>query len=285
MILGLAVAGLWGTGDLLAALAARRIGAFRTVAIAQVLEMALCVAGWITFRPSPPRSAVSIEVLLLAGVLTAAAYGALYRGLILGPVMLVGPISAAYAIGPTFLAVVILDERLSTVQAIGAAAAIIGVVVVCAGHGRVTEHSGVRGWGGVPFAFAAMIAFAMSAFIITAFARETGWFATVLISRIGVAVTLALVALRPTRSWLVGSAQTFAPRPVGFAAIVGICNLAGTALYARAGELGLVAIVTPVSALFPLVPILGGYVFFRERLGAVQMGGIGMIIVGLVLLG
>jgi drug/metabolite transporter (DMT)-like permease len=284
MILGLAVAALWGTGDLLAAFAARRIGAFRTVAIAQVLELALCLSGWVAFRPSLPRSAVSIEVLLLAGVLTAAAYGALYRGLMLGPVMLVGPISAAYAIGPTILAVVVLDERLSRVQAIGAAAAVIGVVVVSAGHGRVTEHSGVRGWGGVPFAFAAMIAFAMSAFIIAAFARETGWFATVLISRVGVAVTLALVAMRPTRR-LVVSVQTFAPRPVAFAASVGICNLAGTALYARAGELGLVAIVTPVSALFPLVPILGGYVFFRERLGAVQLGGIGMIVVGLVLLG
>jgi multidrug transporter EmrE-like cation transporter len=30
---------------------------------------------------------------------------------------------------------------------------------------------------------------------------------------------------------------------------------------------------------------LGGFVLFHERLGIVQLGGIGMIIVGLVLLG
>jgi drug/metabolite transporter (DMT)-like permease len=285
MILGLTVAALWGTGDLLAAIAARRIGAFRTVAIAQSLELSLCLTAWMIFRPSLAQGVGSIEVLLLAGVLTAAAYGALYRGLMLGPVMLVGPIAAAYAIGPTILAVVVLDERLSTGGVIGAAAAIAGVVVVSAAHGKATQRGGAEGWGGVPFAFAAMLAFAISAFMIAAFAREIGWFPTLLFSRVGVVLTLGVVAMGPARRALAGSAETSPVQAVALAALVGVCNLVGTALYARAGELRLVAVVTPVSALFPLVPILGGYLLFHERLRVVQLGGIGLIIVGLVLLG
>jgi hypothetical protein len=45
VVLGLAVAALWGVGDLLAALAARRVGAFRTVAVAQIAELAICLTG------------------------------------------------------------------------------------------------------------------------------------------------------------------------------------------------------------------------------------------------
>lgn len=66
--------------------------------------------------------------------------------------------------------------------------------------------------------------------------------------------------------------------------LAGSVNLVGTALYARAGELGLVAIVSPVSALFPLGPVLGGYLLFGERLDRLQTVGIVVIIGGLVLL-
>jgi hypothetical protein len=58
------------------------------------------------------------------------------------------------------------------------------------------------------------------------------------------------------------------------AALAGTSNLVGTALYARAGEIGLVAIVSAASALFPLVPVLGGYLLSRERLDRLQAGGI-----------
>jgi drug/metabolite transporter (DMT)-like permease len=284
VVLGLGVAALWGVGDLLAALAARRVGAFRTVAVAQIAELAICLTGWVVVRPPLPDSAVVIGTLLAAGVLTAAAYGSLYRGLMLGPVMLVAPIAAAYAIGPTLLAVVVLDEHLSLDGAIGAATAIAGVVVLSAGRATAPGPDDSRG-GGVPFAFVAMAGFAMSAFIIAALAQRAGWFATLLISRVGVAATLSVVAMGPARGALLGAAGRPPPRPTSLAALAGVSNLLGTALYARGGELGVVAVVTAVSALFPLVPIFGGYALFHERVGAVQLFGIAMIIIGLILLG
>jgi drug/metabolite transporter (DMT)-like permease len=284
VVLGLAVAAFWGFGDLLAALAARRVGAFRTVAVAQIAELAICLTVWIAVRPRLPGTAVVIGALLAAGVLTAASYGSLYRGLMLGPVMLVAPIAAAYAIGPTILAVVVLHEHLSVYGAIGAATAIVGVVVVSAGRATAPGPDQSRG-GGVPFAFVAMAGFAMSAFMIAAMAKGAGWFATLMISRVGVAATLSVVAVGPARWALRGAAGGMPPRPAGLAALAGVSNLVGTALYARGGELGLVAVVTAVSALFPLVPIFGGYAVFHERVGAIQLFGIAMIILGLVLLG
>jgi drug/metabolite transporter (DMT)-like permease len=284
VILGLAVALLWGTGDLLAAFAARHMGAFRTLGIAQVTELVLCL-GWFVLRPTPVAGDIAVGILLMAGVLTAGSYGALYRGLMLGPIMLVAPIAAAYAIGPTVLAVVLLDERLSLGGAMGALAAISGVVVLSASHaGRDARDARGRG-GGVPFGLAAMVGFAISAFMIAASAQRSGALPTLLISRVGATAMLVIVALGPARRRLMASRHHTAPFPAGLAALAGVSNIFGTALYAHAGELGIVALVTPVSALFPLVPIVGGYILFRERPDLIQIVGIGMIIGGLVLLG
>jgi drug/metabolite transporter (DMT)-like permease len=277
------VAALWGTGDFLAALAARRFGAFRTLAVAQATELGLCVATWAAV-PSLVGSAIPLGPLLLVGVVTAASYGALYRGLMVGPVMLVAPIASAYAAGPTVLAVMLLDERLSAPNAVGAAAAIAGVVVITAAHKGVTPQHATRGRSGVAFGLAAMVGFAISAFMIAAFARRTDWLTPLLISRVGVALILAFVALGFRRTAIIGRDDAHGAGAARLAAAAGLCNLAGTALYARAGELGLVAVVSAVSALFPLVPILGGLFLFHERLSWIQIGGIGVIIAGLVLL-
>jgi uncharacterized membrane protein len=134
VILGSAVAVLWGTGDLFAALAARRFGSIRTLAIAQSTELALCVGLWVLFPSLLNSAPVPIAPLLFIGVLTAVSYGALYQGLMLGPVMIVAPIAGAYAVGPVVLAVAFLDEQLSMTQRFGVTAAIAGVVAVTAGE-------------------------------------------------------------------------------------------------------------------------------------------------------
>ena len=49
--------------------------------------------------------------------------------------------------------------------------------------------------------------------------------------------------------------------------------------------MGSVAVVSALSALFPLVPILGGLALFRERVTRLQVAGIATIVAGLVVLG
>jgi drug/metabolite transporter (DMT)-like permease len=284
VILGCAVAVLWGAGDLLAAIAARKSGSFATLVIAQATELALCVALAIVLRPAVDAAPVSIAVLLLVGVLTAVAYGCLYRGLMLGPVALVTPIASAYAVGPIVLAVLVLDERLAPVNVAGAAFAIVGVVMATL---RVGGGRGPSARGGVPFAFGAMAGFALSAFLIAALADRTGWVVAVLVSRIGVAVVLAITILSvPRAAKATSTAVRERWRSHGFraAAAAGACNLGGTAVYAYGGQLGSVAIVSAVSALFPLVPVVGGVLMFGERLEALQIAGIATIVLGLVLL-
>ncbi|HYF12285.1 MAG TPA: hypothetical protein VEC09_08285 [Actinomycetota bacterium] len=85
--------------------------------------------------------------------------------------MIVAPIAYAYAVGPTILAVPVLDQHLSTGAAIGAALAIAGVTAVTAASGRAAVQR-TPGGSGVTFGVVAMIGFAASAFLVAAFAQR-----------------------------------------------------------------------------------------------------------------
>jgi len=281
MILGLSVALLWGAGDLCAAIAARRFGALATLVLAQGVELALCIAAWMWLRPTPSTSPGSVITLLFVGLLTAVSYGSLYRGMVFGPVSIVTAIGSAYAAGPAILAVILLHESISRQGAIGAAATVLGVVIVSAGMSQKVNR---RGNGrGISFGILAAIGFAISAFLIAMFAGRIGWLLPLLFSRVGVIVVLVIVivGVRPSE-WV--ERPRVASRTSAFAVLAGTCNLAGTSLYAHAGQLELVAVVSAISALFPLVPIVGGLLVFGERLTTSQIGGILMILAGLLIL-
>src|SRR5215471_17971868 len=96
---GLLSALSWGVSTLLAAVAARRIGALRT---------------WL---------------LVLAGVIGVVGYLALYRGLESGHVGLVSAISACYGGVIAALSVLLLHERLTAAAVVGIVATVVGIVL------------------------------------------------------------------------------------------------------------------------------------------------------------
>ena len=55
--------------------------------------------------------------------------------------------------------------------------------------------------------------------------------------------------------------------------------------FARGNQVGLVAVTAAVSSAYPVIPLIGGLLFFRERLLRQQVGGAILILAGLVLLG
>jgi uncharacterized membrane protein len=97
MAYGLLAALSWGVAGFGAALAARRIGAFRTVIIGEAAALTgyvvLFLLGPFSLRGTGPV----VWLLMLAGVIGLGGYLALYRGLESGHVGLVSAISASYA--------------------------------------------------------------------------------------------------------------------------------------------------------------------------------------------
>jgi len=339
MTYGLLSALCWGISTLLAAMAARRIGALRTVAIGEAVALA---GYWILFMTGhfSLRGAGSVAwLLVLAGVIGVGGYLAMYRGLESGHVGLVSAISACYGGVIAVLSVVLLHERLTVAAAVGIVATVAGVMLA------VTRRSGVGSAPAVPenatvpavadtpvdtaptgsvtpatsaaattgnaalanstpatgissvtlavpvaaapaigavFGVAAALLYGVGGFMIGRYSRALGWLVPVVVARVGAMVFLLGLLATPLR----GSAPRIQPlRGVAWAVVAGLVDAAGLAAFTRGDQVGLVAVTAAVSSAYPVIPLVGGLLLFRERLMRWQAGGAVLILAGLVLLG
>lgn len=302
MTYGLLSALCWGISTLLAALAARRIGALRTVAVGEAVALAafwiLFLTGHFSLRGAGPVA----WLLILAGVIGVGGYLAMYRGLESGHVGLVSAISACYGGVIAVLSVILLHERLTAAAAVGVVATVAGVMLAVTrrsgvgGPPAVTRRSDAGGSAAVPegvtvpaapaigavFGVAAALLYGVGGFMIGRYSRDLGWLVPVVVARGGAMVFLLGLLATPLR----GSAPRSQPlRGVAWAVAAGLVDAAGLAAFTRGDQVGLVAITAAVSSAYPVIPLVGGLLLFRERLMRWQAGGAVLILAGLVLLG
>jgi len=326
MTYGLLSALSWGISTLLAAMAARRIGALRTVAIGEAVALA---AYWILFMTgdfSLHGAGPVAWLLILAGVIGVGGYLAMYRGLESGHVGLVSAISACYGGVIAVLSVVLLHERLTVAAAVGIVATVAGVMLA------VTRRSGTGSAPAVPesatvpavadapvataltgnasladvtsatsiasatltapvaaapaigavFGVAAALLYGVGGFMIGRYSRNLGWLLPVVVARSGAMVFLLGLLATPLRG---PAPRSQALSGIAWAVAAGLVDAAGLVAFTRGDQVGLVAITAAVSSAYPVIPLIGGLLLFRERLMRWQAGGAVLILAGLVLLG
>jgi len=137
ILLGLMTALCWGSADLLARFATRKIGTFRTMLYMQLTGLVLLTAalhwlgGWGHLADGSGWRPWVWGVC--AGVLNTAATLALYRSFEIGKMSIVAPISASYP-ALTMLLSAITGERLTAARFAGLALILVGVVIVARGE-------------------------------------------------------------------------------------------------------------------------------------------------------
>lgn len=277
MIYGAVAAFAWGFADLCAAYAVRRFGFLRVLTVSQLTALASFTVVLVVASPDlGDPNALDISLLFLLGILMTTGYVAFYRALELGPVAVVAPVVASYAVVPAILGPVFLDDTMTLV--------LVMCVVSLIGGLALTQFSGApRVTGsrtGVQLAVVAVALIGLIAVALAYFARELGWFVPLFVLRCGTTTTLLLARGRSrTREPITGVSLLLA------SAAVGILDNIGFAFYARGSEVSAVSVVAAVSALHPLVPVVGALVIFQERLRPRQLTGIVVVIAALVALG
>src|SRR5262245_6998100 len=98
-VLALSGAVLWGIGDFLGGLASRRIAVLAVLAISQAIGLAGVVL-WVLLAGDPFPGVSELLPAAAAGIAGLVGLGALYRGLAIGAMGIVAPISAASPIVP-----------------------------------------------------------------------------------------------------------------------------------------------------------------------------------------
>jgi len=274
-LLALAGALSWGIGDFFGGLASRRLHVLTVLALSQAVGLAGLLL-WVALAGDDFPGVTQLAPAAAAGVAGAVGLAALYRGMALGAMGIVAPISAASPVVP-----LTVDAAKgivpSTVQWVGIAIVLTGIVVIS--HER-TPAAGTRVAAGAGLALVAALGFGLFIVGIDAGADESAPWAVV--AARSTSVTLAVVAA------LLATAPLRAPRPLlPVVAAVGVFDAGANVLIAFAVTLGAAGVVGVLSALYPVATVVLARLVLSERLdpwrraGAVlALGGAALVAAG-----
>ncbi len=260
-LLALAGALSWGIGDFIAGLAARRTAVLTVLAVSQAIGL-LGVTLWVLIARDPFPGVPELLPAALAGLAGAIGLGALYRGLAMGAMGIVAPISAASPLVP-----LTVDAARGIVPG---ALQVLGVVLVLAGIvtlSREPASGSQRIAAGAGMAIVAALGFGLFVVGLDAGADESAPWAVV-------AARSASVTLAVTAALLVTRTSLRPPRALLPALVaVGLFDTGANVLVAFATTKGAAGIVAVLSALYPVVTVVLARLLLDERLGASRRAG------------
>ncbi len=252
MILGLAAAVAWGGGDFGGGLASRRVPVYGVVLVSQVTgfvgTFAIAVARGETFPTGG-----DLLICAIGGALGGFGITMLYRGLAIGRMGIVAPVTGVLAAVIPVVAGFLIEGVPPPLVLVGIVVAVVAVVLVS----RVADETGSR--AGLPEALAGGTAIGLFGVAI-AYLSEGDVFADLAIIRlvqgalVGAAVLVMRAAWRPGPSWLL---------PL---VLIGILDTAGNAFYLAAVQTGQLAIASVLSAMYPVTTVILAAVVLRERI-------------------
>jgi drug/metabolite transporter (DMT)-like permease len=275
-VLALLGAMSWGTGDFFGGLASRRAHVLTVLVVSQAVGL-VGVGAWALASGDGPPGIGDVLPAVGAGAAGATGLAALYRGMAIGAMGIVAPISAVSPAVP--LAVDLLrGDAPGGIQWAGIAAALAGVVLLAREPGGVARSAGLA--AGVSLALVAALGFGL--FVVGLDAASDG------------GATWAVVVARTSSTLLALSAALVVSAPLRpptsllpTIAAVGLFDTTANVLVAFATTYGSAGIVAVLSALYPLTTIVLARVVLGERLdrhrrvgGVLALAGAALVAVG-----
>ena len=271
ILLALGASLSYGVGDFLGGLTSRRAHVLAVLLISQAAG-ATAVAVWVVVASDPFLGTPAALAAVAAGLCGALGLGALYRGMAIGAMGVVAPISAIAAAIP-FTVGVARGDRPSLLQVAGALVALLGLVLVSRGPDEIGE----RVAAGVGLALVAALGFGLY-FVFLDIAADDSASWAVLVARLA-STTLSLAA-----ALAVGVSLALPRRLLLAVLAVGACDVGANVLFAVASTRGLVSVVSVLTSLYPAVTVALAALLLRERLGRPQLAGASAVLAGAALL-
>jgi drug/metabolite transporter (DMT)-like permease len=269
--LALAASASWGLGDFLGGLTSRRLHVLTVLVVQQVFGLA-AAAAWVLLSGDGFPGWTATAWAAAAGAGSCLGIGTLYRGMAIGAMGIVAPVSAVAAAIP-FAVGIGSGERPGSLQIAGVVLALVGVAVAS----REPAHRGGGRAAGIGLALLAALGFGLYFVFADRAADESVPFAVATARGVSLALALgaALVvgaSLRPGRSFL--------PALV----VIGLCDVGANMLFSIATTHGYLSVVSVLSALYPVVTVALAALVLHERLGRAQRGGVAVALLGAALI-
>jgi drug/metabolite transporter (DMT)-like permease len=273
LLLAFASSVAWGAGDFLGGLKSRRLPLLNVLVAAQLTGLVL-IAAYVAIRGQGPPDGDLALWGPLSGVAGAFGLAAFYRGLAVGNMGVVAPISATAAVVPLVVGVA-GGDRPGTLQYVGIALALLGVVLASREEvgGRLAAGT-ARGAG-----LALLSALGFGLFFVgmdRASDEDVAW--AILANRV-TSATVLLAAFALVRPPL---AVRRADVPV--LTLIGVLDIGANAMFAVASTEGLVSLVSVLGSLYPLTTVGLAAVVLGERPHRVAQVGVVLAFCGVALI-
>lgn len=267
----LAAALVYGVGDFLGGLAARRTSLLTVLLLSQGVGL----AGIALLATLIGGTASGADLLLgaAAGLAGGAGVAMLYRGLATGAMSVVAPITGVVAVVVPVAYGVAQGERPAALQFAGIGLAVAAVTLL-GGSGAVRAR---LARGTLLLAIGSGVAFG-TFYILFARTSTSANLWPLLSARgasVGALVLLSLLLRRPPRLG--------ATHPVVVIG-AGVCDVTANALYLIAVHGGLISVVAVLVSLYPVSTVACSVLFLRERLHARQLAGVLVALAAVVLI-
>jgi drug/metabolite transporter (DMT)-like permease len=273
VVLALGAAVAWGTADYLGGLKSRVAATIVVVAVGQFTGLVLVAIVVVADADGLPEARY-VAYAVLAGFAGAVGIAALYRGLAVGAMSIIAPITATGAIIPV-VAGIASGERPTTLQGVGLALALGGVVLAA----RQEPNGELPGRVAAGVGLALLAAVGIGCFLLALDAASEGGVPWALLIQRSVCVALVLAVAAFVRPQFRVGWRNAAPMTA-----IGALDMTANALFALASTRGLVSVVSVLASLYPVTTVLLARALLGERIAGLQQAGVVTALVGVGLI-
>ena len=276
VLLGLAAALLYGSGDFLGGMASRRA---HVLTVLTLVETAGVIAALAVAAASPgPASLAGLAWGFSAGLVGGLGLIIFYAGLAAGPMSVVAPVSGLVSTVLPVAVALAEGERPGAGVYAGALLCLVAIVLASSAGDTGGDTGAARLGRAIAYGTASGVSFGLF-FLLIRNAGQSGEVWPVAAGRIGELATVlaAAAVLRPGLPRGIGGRLQLAAAGAGVIDVVAnICYVAAT----RTGAFGLAVVL---ASRYPGVTVLLARVVLGERLRWIQRIGLGLAAVGIVL--
>jgi drug/metabolite transporter (DMT)-like permease len=272
-LLGLGSAVSWGAGDFSGGLAARRSPLLGVLLIAQLTGATLfALLALLTVEGAP--TAAALGWAMTAGALGAGGLAALYRGLAVGRMAVVAPISAVLSAAIPVAWGALWDGVPAATQLGGFALALLGIWLVAGAGGGAEATPRHAGLG-----LALLAGACFGGFLIAMnLGARGGTFWPLTAARATAFLLLLAAGLARRRPWRPTA------RALPLVLLAGALDAGGNALFVLASQAGRLDVAAVLASMYPASTVLLAAALLRERIGRAQAVGIGVALLAIALI-
>ncbi|MBI2331915.1 MAG: DMT family transporter [Chloroflexi bacterium] len=275
ILFGLLSALTWGAGDFTGGLAARKVGAFRSVFYAEIIGVIfLFTVLGVLNEPLPDARAQFFSVL--AGMFGTLGLMLLYHAMSIGLMSIAAPVSALLAAVLPVVVGIFTEGFPGFLTLIGFGFALLAVWLVSQSKDGVKDI--LSHLADLKLPLLAGIGFGFYFVLMHQATRDGGAVWHMVFSRMGGMLLVVVYLLATRSSWKID----LSAMPI--IAVNGILDLGGNFFFILAGQAGRLDVASVLSSLFPGATVVLAWIFLKERLNRNQWIGVICALIAIILM-